>query len=130
METKILLPEKEMPHQWYNVLPDLPFELPPPMHPGTKKPLVADDLRALFPMELIKQEMSSEVWIDIPDEVLKIYHLWRPTPLKRARRLEQLLKTTCRIYYKDESVSPSGSHKTNTAIPQAYYNKKAGIKRI
>ena len=130
METKILLPEKEMPHQWYNVLSDLPFVLPPPIHPGTKKPLVPDDLRALFPMELIRQEISDETWIDIPDEVLKIYHLWRPTPLKRARRLEQMLKTSCRIYYKDESVSPSGSHKTNTAIPQAYYNKKAGIKRL
>lgn len=130
METKILLPEREMPHQWYNVVSDLPFQLPPAIHPGTKKPLIPDDLRALFPMELIKQEISDEQWIDIPDEVLKIYHLWRPTPLKRARRLEQMLKTTCRIYYKDESVSPSGSHKTNTAIPQAYYNKKAGITRL
>jgi tryptophan synthase beta chain len=130
MENKILLPEKEMPTRWYNVLADLPFVLPPPMHPGTKKPLGPGDLLHLFPMELIKQEMSAERWIDIPDEVMKIYHLWRPTPLKRARRLEKMLKTSCRIYYKDESVSPSGSHKTNTAIPQAYYNKKAGMKRL
>lgn len=129
-ENKILLPERDMPQRWYNVLGDLPFELPPAFHPGTKKPLTANDLRPIFPAEIVKQEMSTETWIDIPDEVLKIYHLWRPTPLKRARRLEKALKTSCRIYYKDESVSPSGSHKTNSAIPQAYFNKKAGIKRL
>jgi tryptophan synthase beta chain len=129
-ENKILLPEREMPHKWFNALAHLPFELPPALHPVTKKPLVAADLTPIFPMELIRQEVTTEPWIDIPDEVLKIYHLWRPTPLKRARRLEKMLKTSCRIYYKDESVSPTGSHKTNTAIPQAFYNKKAGIKRL
>jgi tryptophan synthase beta chain len=128
--TKFILSEREIPKQWYNVVPDLPFQLHPPIHPGTKKPLKPEDLAAVFPMSLIKQEMSAERWIDIPDEIRDIYRIWRPTPLKRAIRLEKALKTTCRIYYKDESVSPAGSHKLNTAVPQAYYNKKAGIKRL
>ncbi|MEI8349454.1 MAG: TrpB-like pyridoxal phosphate-dependent enzyme [Candidatus Omnitrophota bacterium] len=131
METyKVLLSEKDIPHQWYNVVSDLPFELPPPINPATGKPLVKDDLRAIFPLSLIEQEMSTQRWIDIPNEVRDTYRLWRPTPLRRAYRLERCLKTACRIYYKDESISPTGSHKTNTAIAQAYYNKKAGLKRL
>lgn len=128
--TKFLLSEKDLPQAWYNIAPDLPFALYPPVHPGTLKPLKAEDLRNIFPMELIKQEMSQKKWIDIPAEILDIYRIWRPTPLKRALRLEKALKTKARIYYKDESVSPAGSHKTNTAIAQAYYNKKAGISRL
>lgn len=129
-DTKINLPEKDIPESWYNVAADLPFKLPPPINPATKKPLAKNDLRAIFPLALIEQEMSSKRWIDIPDEVRNILRIWRPTPLKRARRLEKALKTRSRIYYKDESVSPTGSHKTNTAIAQAYYNKKEGIKRL
>jgi len=127
---KINLSEKEIPHNWYNLAADLPFQLPPPMNPATGKPLEKHDLRAIFPISLIEQEMSQERWIEIPLEVRDIYRLWRPTPLRRARRLEKYLKTKARIYYKDESVSPTGSHKTNTAIAQAYYNKKEGIKRL
>lgn len=127
---KVNLSEKKIPHEWYNVAADLPFELPVPMHPGTKKPIKVDDLRPIFPLGLIQQEMSLKRWIEIPREVREIYRLWRPTPLRRASRLEKALKTKCRIYYKDESVSPTGSHKTNTAIAQAYYNKKEGIKRL
>ena len=129
-ETKFLLFEKDIPSQWYNVAADLPFRLPPPIHPGTKKPLKPQDLSAIFPMSLIKQEMTTDRWVTIPSEVMDIYRLWRPTPLRRALRLEKALKTKARIYYKDESASPTGSHKTNTAVPQAYYNKKAGIKRL
>ncbi len=129
-ELKYLLREKDIPRKWYNVVADLPFELPPPIHPGTKKPLQSKDLSAIFPDELIKQEMSTQKWIDIPDDVWNIYQIWRPTPLRRAQRLEKILKTKCRIYYKDESVAPAGSHKANTAVPQAYYNKKAGIARL
>ncbi len=129
-DTKINLPEKDIPESWYNVAADLPFKLPPPINPATKKPLAKNDLKAIFPIALIEQEMSAKRWIDIPDEVRNILRIWRPTPLKRARRLEEALKTRSRIYYKDESVSPTGSHKTNTAIAQAYYNKKEGIKRL
>jgi len=125
-KTKFILSEKDIPQQWYNVAADLPFPLPPPIHPGTKQPLKPSDLAPIFPMSLIKQEMSRDKWIDIPDEVRQVYGIWRPTPLKRAVRLEKALKTKCRIYYKDESVSPAGSHKPNTAVPQAYYNKKEG----
>ena len=127
---KTILPEKDIPKRWYNVLADLPFQLPPPIHPGTKKPLVKSDLQAIFPDALIAQEMSGERWIDIPHEVREIYRLWRPTPLRRAHRLERALNTKTHIYYKDESVSPTGSHKTNTAVAQVYYNKQAGIKRL
>ena len=127
---KILLGEKEIPQSWYNLIPELSFRLPPPINPGTKKPLAKNDLRAIFPGGLIEQEMSSAKWIAIPTEVRDIYRLWRPTPLRRARRLEKYLKTRTRIYYKDESASPTGSHKTNTAIAQAYYNKKEGVKRL
>ncbi|HQJ15638.1 MAG TPA: TrpB-like pyridoxal phosphate-dependent enzyme [Candidatus Omnitrophota bacterium] len=128
--TRFMLGEKDIPQAWYNVAADLPFQLPPPIHPGTLKPLQPQDLAHIFPMELIKQEMSAKRWIDIPSEVLDIYRIWRPTPLKRAVRLEKALKTKARIYYKDESVSPAGSHKPNTAVAQAYYNKKAGIERL
>ncbi len=129
-ETRINLSEKEMPRQWYNIQPDLPKPLPPPLHPGTGQPLGPQDLAPIFPMALIEQEVSQQRWIDIPEEVLSIYRLWRPTPLCRAKRLEEALKTPARIYYKNESVSPPGSHKPNTAVAQAYYNKKEGIKRL
>jgi len=129
-ENKIYLSEKEMPRQWYNIQPDLPKPLPPPLHPLTAKPLGPQDLAPIFPMGLIEQEVSQQRWIDIPEEVLAIYKIWRPTPLCRARRLEEALKTPARIYYKNESVSPPGSHKPNTAVAQAYYNKKEGVKRL
>jgi tryptophan synthase beta chain len=124
------LPTDAVPEAWFNVLPHLVKPLAPPLHPGTREPLGPDDLAPLFPMALIVQEMSPEPWIDVPGEVLDILRLWRPTPLVRAHRLEQALGTPARIYYKDESVSPAGSHKPNTAIPQAFYNKAEGIKRL
>jgi tryptophan synthase beta chain len=127
---KIHLPEAEMPQEWYNIQPDLPRPLPPYLHPATGQPVGPQDLAPIFPLELIMQEVSQERHIPIPDEVRRIYRLWRPTPLRRARRLEAALKTPARIYYKDESVSPAGSHKPNTAVAQAYYNKVAGIKRL
>lgn len=130
MDDKILLSEKEMPQKWYNVLPELPKPLPPVIHPGTKQPIKPEDLLPLFPMSLIQQEMSQEKFIEIPDPVADIYRLYRPTPLRRARRLEKVIGTRARIYYKDESVSPSGSHKPNTAIAQVYYNKLDGVKRL
>jgi tryptophan synthase beta chain len=130
METKIFLNESEMPKEWYNVLPDLPGGPTPVLHPGTLKPVTPDDLAPLFPMGLIEQEVSMERWIKIPDEVREIYALWRPSPLVRAHRLEKHLGTPAKIYYKWEGVSPPGSHKPNTAIAQAYYNKKEGIKRL
>ena len=129
-ETKIMLSESEIPRQWYNITPDMPNPPKPPLHPATQQPIGPDDLSAIFPMSLIEQEVSTQRWMDIPEEVLDIYTLWRPSPLFRAKRLESFLKTPARIYYKYEGVSPAGSHKPNTAIPQAYYNKKAGIKRI
>lgn len=121
------LPQSEIPHHWYNIQADLPRPLPPPLHPGTKQPIGPDDLAPLFPMGLIMQEVSQERYIEIPDEVREIYKLWRPTPLLRARRLEKMLDTPAHIYYKYEGVSPSGSHKLNTAVPQAYYNKEEGV---
>lgn len=129
-ETKIFLSEREIPRQWYNIMADMPNLPEPPLHPATKKPAGPDDLKAIFPASLIEQEVTMERWIDIPHEVLDIYTLWRPSPLYRAKRLEAALKTPARIYYKYEGVSPAGSHKPNTAVPQAYYNKKSGIKRI
>jgi len=129
-DNKILLNEKEMPREWYNIQPDLPAPLLPPVNPGTGKPIGPEDLSAIFPMGLIQQEVSMEKYIEIPDELVDIYRLWRPTPLRRARRLEKALDTPARIYYKDESVSPPGSHKPNTAVAQAYYNKKEGVKKL
>ncbi|HEX5493239.1 MAG TPA: TrpB-like pyridoxal phosphate-dependent enzyme [Mycobacteriales bacterium] len=128
--TKILLDESELPRRWYNILADLPAPPPPVLHPGTLQPVGPDDLAPLFPMELIAQEVSDQRYIDIPDEVLDVYALWRPSPLFRARRLERALGTPARIYYKYEGVSPAGSHKPNTAVPQAYYNAQAGIRRL
>ena len=129
-DTKIFLPESEMPRQWYNIMADLPKPMPPVLHPGTGQPVGPADLAPLFPMELIKQEVSAEQFIDIPDEIIDIYKLWRPSPLYRATRLEKALDTPAKIYYKYEGVSPAGSHKPNTAIAQAYYNKQEGVKRI
>jgi len=124
------LSEKEIPEAWYNVLPDLPKPLEPPLHPATKEPVGPDDLAPLFPMGLIQQEMSGESEIEIPAEVREIYKIWRPTPLVRAERLEKRLQTPARIYFKNEGLSPAGSHKGNTAVAQAYYNKKEGVKRL
>ncbi len=130
MDTKILLEEKEIPQAWYNVMADMPSPPAPVIHPGTKQPIGPDDLAPLFPMDLIGQEVSQERYIPIPDEVREVYKLWRPTPLYRAARLEKELDTPARIYYKYEGVSPAGSHKPNTAVAQAYYNKQQGTKRI
>jgi tryptophan synthase beta chain len=130
MQTKFLLSENQIPTHWYNVIPDLPGPMAPVIHPGTKQPVTPADLLPLFPMGLIEQEMSRERWVKIPDEVREIYKIWRPSPLFRAHRLEKALGTPARIYYKYEGVSPAGSHKPNTAVPQAYYNKIAGTKRI
>jgi len=120
----------QIPTAWYNALPDMPEPMQPPLHPGTKEPIGPDDLTPLFPMGLIAQEVSTDGWIDIPGEVLDILRLWRPTPLVRATRLEEYLGTPARIYFKDESVSPAGSHKPNTAVPQAFYNKAEGTTRL
>tara|TARA_A200000113_G_scaffold213683_1_gene216333 strand:+ start:9942 stop:11303 length:1362 start_codon:yes stop_codon:yes gene_type:complete len=130
MERKIILGEKEIPDKWYNITADMPNKPLPPLHPGTKEPIGPDALAPLFPMELIKQEVSTEKWIDIPDEVRNIYSMWRPTPLYRATNLEKALDTPAKIYYKYEGVSPTGSHKPNTAVAQAYYNKLEGVKKI
>ncbi|MFZ5641795.1 MAG: TrpB-like pyridoxal phosphate-dependent enzyme [Bacillota bacterium] len=129
-ETKILLSEMEIPTAWYNIQADMPNLPKPPINPRTGKPAGPEDLSPIFPMELIKQEVSTERWIEIPEEVQEIYKLWRPAPLYRAHRLEKALGTPAKIYYKYEGVSPAGSHKPNTSVPQAYYNKQAGIKRL
>ena len=118
--TKYLLPESQIPTHWYNVIPDMPGPLAPVIHPGTLAPVTPDDLLPLFPPALIEQEVSRERFIRIPEEVREIYRLWRPTPLFRARRLEKALGTPARIYYKYEGVSPAGSHKPNSAVPQAF----------
>ena len=128
--TKILLSESEMPRRWYNLVADLPAPPPPVLHPGTLQPVGPDDLAPLFPMALIEQEVTPERYVDIPEEVLDVYRLWRPSPLFRARRLERALGTPAQIYYKYEGVSPAGSHKPNTAVPQAFYNAAAGIRRL
>src|SRR6187401_2926437 len=130
MTTKYLLSEKEMPTKWYNIQADFKTPLPPPLHPGTGQPIGPQDLAPLFPMELIKQEVSQQRWIEIPDEVRDILRLWRPTPLYRAHRLEKALDTPAHIYYKYEGVSPAGSHKPNTALAQAFYNKEEGVARL
>ena len=127
---KVFLPESELPRQWYNILADMPTPMEPPLHPGTGQPVGPDDLAPIFPMNLIEQEVSQERYIDIPEEVLEKYLLWRPTPLYRAYNLEKYLETPAKIYFKNEGVSPAGSHKPNTALAQAYYNKVAGTKRI
>lgn len=128
--TKFILDEEEMPTHWYNILPDLPEPLPPVLHPGTGKPITPDDLAPLFPMALIMQEFSPERYIEIPEEVQAIYRTWRPTALHRAYRLEKALDTPAKIFYKYEGTSQAGSHKPNTAVAQAYYNKQEGTKRI
>ncbi len=130
VHTKYILNEDEMPRAWYNIIPDLPKPPAPVLHPGTKQPVTPDDLAPLFPMALIMQEVSAEPYIEIPDPVRDVYKQWRPTPLFRARRLEKALDAPARIYYKYEGVSPVGSHKPNTAVAQAFYNKEAGVKKI
>ena len=130
MPRKILLNEDEVPKQWYNILPDLPKPLPPPINPATREPIKPEELMALFSKECIMQEVSQERWISIPEEVREAYMLWRPTPLYRAKGLERALGTPAKIYYKYEGVSPPGSHKPNTAVAQAYYAMKEGIERL
>jgi tryptophan synthase beta chain len=129
-QRRYLLEESALPKQWYNVAADLPSMPPPPLHPGTGQPVGPDDLSPIFPMGLIMQEVSQDRWIPIPDPVRDIYSMWRPTPLYRALGLEQALGTTCKIFYKYEGVSPAGSHKPNTSVPQAFYNSQEGVKRI
>ncbi len=130
MATKIILPEAELPTHWYNIVPDLPTPPPPVLHPGTHEPIGPDDLAPLFPMDLILQEVSTDSYIEIPEEIREIYRMWRPSPLYRAHGLEKLIGGPARIYYKYEGVSPVGSHKPNTAVAQAYYNAKAGVKKL
>ncbi|MDX1801440.1 MAG: TrpB-like pyridoxal phosphate-dependent enzyme, partial [Marinobacter sp.] len=130
MQTKFLLDESQMPKQWYNIQADLPEPVPAVLHPGTHQPIGPADLEPLFPADLIAQEVSTERAIDIPEPVQEVYRLWRPAPLYRAHRLEKALGTPAKIFYKYEGVSPAGSHKPNTAIPQAFYNQQAGIHRL
>jgi len=130
MGDRILLPASKLPKRWYNVLADLPKPLAPPINPGTGRPLDPADLAPVFPQALIEQEVSQKRWIEVPEPVREIWSLWRPTPLVRARRLEEALGTPAKIFYKDESVSPPGSHKPNTAVAQAYFNKREGVKRL
>ena len=129
-ETKTLLDENEMPKRWYNIIPDLKKPVPPFINPETKEPIKPKDLEPIFPKSLIRQDASDEGFIKIPEEVKDVYRIWRPTPLYRATRLEKFLKTPAKIFYKWEGVSPPGSHKTNTAVAQAYYNKKDGVERL
>lgn len=128
--TRFSLSQADIPARWYNLNADFPKPLPPPLHPGTKQPLPSEALEALFPRNLVEQEISAEPWIEIPEPVREIYALWRPTPLLRAVRLEKALQTPAHIYYKYEGASPAGSHKVNTSVAQAYYNKQAGTKRL
>src|SRR3990170_2494929 len=128
--TKFILDEDRIPRAWYNITSDLPWPPPPPLHPGTLQPLGPDDLAPLFPMELIKQVVSPEREIEIPEPVIDAYRLYRPSPLLRAHRLEKALDTPAHIYYKYEGVSPVGSHKPNTALAQAFYNKEAGVQGL
>jgi tryptophan synthase beta chain len=128
--TRWTLPPEEIPSAWFNVAAHLPTPLQPPLHPATREPLDPDDLAPLFPAALIEQEMTAAPWVDVPGEVLDILRLWRPTPLIRATRLERALGTPARIYFKDESVSPAGSHKPNTAVAQAFYNAREGVRRL
>ncbi|HZC19846.1 MAG TPA: pyridoxal-phosphate dependent enzyme, partial [Rubrobacteraceae bacterium] len=128
--TKFLLDEKWLPESWYNIVPDLPFELAPPLNPATREPVGPEAFSEIFPEEIIHQEVTTEPYVAIPEEVREIYALWRPTPLFRARRLEKALDTPAHIYYKYEGGSPTGSHKPNTAVPQAFYNKREGVERL
>ena len=128
--TRFLLDERDIPTHWYNILPDLPSPPPPVLHPGTGQPIGPADLAPLFALELIKQEVSTERELPIPDEVREVCKFWRPSPLYRARRLERALDTPAHIYYKHEGGSPAGSHKPNTAVAQAYYNQQEGIRRL
>jgi tryptophan synthase beta chain len=128
--TRFVLPQSEIPAHWYNVLADVPEPLPPPLHPGTKQPVTSDLMTAIFPENLVAQEMTSERWVEIPEPVRQIYAMWRPTALLRAVRLEKALQTPAHIYFKYEGDNPTGSHKPNTAVAQAYYNKLAGTKRL
>ena len=127
---KVLLNEEELPKKWYNVLPDLPETVPPPVNPATKEPVKPEQLEVIFAHECVEQEVSDERFIDIPEEVRKVYAMWRPTPLVRAGNLEKAIGTKAKIFYKNESVSPPGSHKPNTAVAQAYYNKHEGINKL
>jgi tryptophan synthase beta chain len=128
--TKFLLDDKSLPESWYNVVPDLPFELAPPLNPATREPVGPEAFAEIFPEEIIRQEVTTDSYVPIPEEVREIYSLWRPTPLLRARRLEKILGTSAHIYYKYEGGSPAGSHKPNTAVPQAFYNKQEGVRRL
>src|ERR671927_469750 len=128
--TKFLLEEKAIPESWYNLVPDLPFQLEPPLNPATMEPVGPEAFAPIFPRAIIEQEVTAESYVPIPDEVREIYSLWRPTPLFRARRLEKALDTPAHIYYKYEGLSPTGSHKPNTAVPQAFYNAKAGVRKL
>jgi len=130
MTTHFTLTQADIPTHWYNILTDLPEPLPPPLHPATHQPIKPDDMFPIFPENLVMQEFSPERWVEIPEPVREVYALWRPTPLLRAVRLEKALQTPAHIYYKYEGVSPAGSHKPNTAVPQAYYNKVAGMDRL
>jgi tryptophan synthase beta chain len=129
-DRRITLSEQEIPRQWFNIVPEMPQKPRPPLHPGTGQPIGPQDLSPIFPMSLIEQEVSNERWIPIPEPVLDVYRIWRPTPLFRADRLEKAIRTPAKIFYKYEGVSPAGSHKPNTAVAQAYYNKEAGVKRL
>jgi len=128
--TRFVLSQADIPKQWYNLLADFPQPLPPPLHPGTKQPVSLEMMTAIFPENLVRQEMCPDRWVEIPEPVREIYALWRPTPLLRAVRFERALKTTAHIYYKYEGVSPAGSHKVNTSVAQAFFNKEAGTKRL
>src|ERR1022692_559200 len=130
MQTRFDLTQADIPKTWYNLLPDFPEPLPPPLHPGTKQPIPPEALLAIFPENLVRQEMSPDRWIEVPEPVRDIYALWRPTPLLRAVRFEKALQTPAHIYYKYEGVSPAGSHKVNTSVAQAFFNKEAGTKRL
>ena len=128
MQTRFTLPQSSIPTHWYNLLADFPEPMPVPLHPGTRQPITPADMYAIFPENIVAQEMSPERWIEIPEAVRDVYALWRPTPLLRAVRLEKALNTPAHIYYKYEGSSPVGSHKPNTAVPQAYYNQLAGTR--
>ena len=127
---KIVLPESRIPTHWYNIMADMPNKPMPPLDPVTRKPISAEALSAVFPKELIKQEMCVDKWVEIPEKVRELYSIWRPTPMFRAYNLENAIGTSSKIYYKNEGCSPAGSHKPNTAIPQAYYNAQEGVKKL